>query len=163
MKGLTNYRITTRERIKDIKESVKVDQTLIDHYTFILEQYDSVIEKLDNEIAKLQDEKAHILQQLIKAPEELRALAKHLNELAEKRKNVTDNDKKVKRLKSLRDRLNAVTEQLENEGIDIKEAEERLDEFNKAEAAAKAAAEIAKDQLIAEAEAAARKAEGIEI
>lgn len=151
MKGLTSYKITTRIRLKSIADSKKVDESFIKHYTFILEHFDDIIAVHDKEIAKIEEEKAEVLKQFIEAPQQLKELNQHLAELAKKRRNVTDADGKVKRVKHLRDRLAALIQECEQDGINIDEVKENIEKLREegfVEKAPKRADEIAAEEAV---------------
>lgn len=131
MKGLATYKIKMKERLRSIAESKKVDEVLLKHYTFILEHSDEIIAKHDEEIAKIDNEKAKVLKQFIEAPELLKELNRHLAELATTRKEVTNKDSKVKKVKKLRQQLIDLEKQLKDDGVDIDEAEKKIENMER--------------------------------
>ena len=149
MKGLTTYKITTKERLKSIAESKKVNEVLLKHYTFIFEHFDEIIAKHDDEIAKIEDEKAEVLKQFIEAPQLLKELNQHLAELAITRKNVSNKDSKVKRVKVLRQRLSDLENQLKKDGINIDDVEKNIEDAAKEDERVAAAEKIIREEAIA--------------
>ena len=123
---------TIKDKIKDLVETRKVDESLIKHYTFILKHYDEIIAAHDKEIAKSDEAKAEILKQFVEAPEKLIQLSTHLAEMTKKigdTKDVaTGRKQKIKRIKSLRERLAVLQQECEAEGIDIEQAVKDLNE-----------------------------------
>ena len=153
MKGLANYKITTKRRLKSIAESKKVDEVLLKHYTFILEHFDEMVAKHDQEIFKIEEEKAELFKQFVEAPQLLKELAQHLDELTKTKKNVTGQDSKVKKFKDLRERLEKLTAEMKDEGIDINEVESKIEEATKEDERIAAEAKIAEDERVAKIEA----------
>lgn len=131
MKGCS-YNLTYKDKLKDLAETRKVDEALIKHYTFILEHYDEIISTHDKDIAEVEEKKAEILKQFIEAPEQLMQLSSHLTELQKKMKSIRDSAtgkvQKIKRVKSLRERLAALQQECEDEGIDIEQTIKDLNE-----------------------------------
>ncbi len=126
---MCSYHQTIKDKIKDLVETRKVDESLIKHYIFILEHFDDIITKHDIEIAKIDEQKAEIIKQFIEAPELLINLNKHLAEMTKRIGDVKDaasgKKQKIKRLNSLRERYAKLEEllkqQCEAEGTDAEE------------------------------------------
>lgn len=114
---------TIKDKIKDLVETRKVDETLIKHYTFILEHFEDIISRHDAEIVKVETEKAEILKQFIEAPEKLIQLNIHLAEMTKRIGDIKDaasgKKQKINRVKSLRERLAILEQECKAEGIDI--------------------------------------------
>lgn len=154
MKGITSYRITTKMRLKEIAEAKKIDDALIKHYTFIVEQYEKIIAKHDDEIAKIEAEKAEVFKQFIEAPQLLKELNQHIAELTKTRQTVTKKDAKVKKLRHLRERYEALKHQMVLDGINIEETKKNIDALEKNEAEKAAAAKKVDDEMAVAREAA---------
>lgn len=160
MKGLDTYKITLKERLKSIAETVKCDEVLLKHYTHIMEHFDAIIEKYDTEIAVIEEQKAEVLSQFIKAPELLKELAKHITEMAKKKQDIYANDKKVKRIKHLRDKLDLLEQTCRMEGINIEECLKNIAELEKQQEVETMEEELAEGQRQATEEMAAMKERG---
>lgn len=123
---------TIKDKIRDLIETRKIDESLIKHYIFILEHYDEIIAKHDTEIAVIDESKAEIIKQFIEAPEKLILLGTHLDEMTKKIGDIKDvasgKKQKIKRVKSLRERLATLQQECEAEGIDI---EQTVKDLNK--------------------------------
>ena len=145
MKGITTYRITTRERLKSIAESKKANEVLIKHYTFILEHFDDIIAVHDKEIAEIADVKAEILKQFIEAPQQLKELNQHLSTLKNSRQNITDRDSKVKRVKHMRERLANLEQECRAAGVNINETLKNITKYEKEKIVEREAAKKADD------------------
>jgi len=78
--------------------------------------------------AKIEEAKAEVLKQFIEAPILLKELANHIIELAKKKDVVTKKNQKIKQVKNLRQRLATLEAECKANGIDIKEAEQKLKE-----------------------------------
>lgn len=163
MKGLDTYKITLKERLKSIAETVKCDEVLLKHYTHILEHFDSIIEKYDSEIAIIEEQKAEVLNNFVKAPELLKRLAQHITEMAKKKQDICTNDKKVKRIKHLRDKLDLLEQTCRMEGINIEECLKHIADLEKQSEADAVEEAHAEGQRIADEEKAAAKARGEEV
>lgn len=133
---ICSYHQTIKDKIKGLIETRKIDESLIKHYIFILEHFDDIIAEHDKEIAKIDEAKAEILKQFIEAPEQLIQLNKHLAEMVKKivdtKDAATGKKQKVKRLKSLRERLAVMQQEFEADGIDIDQEIENLNKYNEA-------------------------------
>lgn len=137
MGKLTSHRQTTKDKLKSLAEDVKIGESLINHYTFILEHFDEVIASHDTEIAIIEAKKEEILKQFIAAPQELVTLAQHITKLQEKIINVKGIKQKTERTKNLRERLAALEQVCKAKGINIEQAIRDLNNYKTEEAAAK--------------------------
>lgn len=133
MGRLTSFKQSFKDKLKSLAEDVKIGESLINHYTFILEHFDEVIASHDAEIAVIDAKKEEVLQQFIAAPQELVTLAQHITKLKQKAKSIKDarsnKTGKIKRIKSLRERLAALQQECETEGIDIEQAIRDLENY----------------------------------
>lgn len=130
--NLCSHRQTIKDKIKDLVDTRKCSEALIKHYTFILEHFDDIIATHDKDIAVIEEKKAEIYKQLIEAPERLMQLNRHLAEMTKKIGDVKDTatgkKQKIKRVKSLRERLAVIQQECEAEGIDVEQAIKDLNE-----------------------------------
>ena len=128
---ICSYHQTVKDKIKDLIETRKIDESLIKHYIFILEHFDEIIAKHDKDIAEIEAVKAEILKQFVLAPENLIQLGLHLAEMTKKIGDVKDaatgKKQKINRVKSLRERLANLQAECEAENIDIEQAIKDLD------------------------------------
>lgn len=152
MKGLDTYTVTLKERLKGIAETVKCDEVLAKHYEHILNHFDSIIAMYDSEIAEIEERKTEVLNQFIKAPELLKELARHITELAKKKQDVCGNDKKVKKIRHLRGRLDLLEQACRMEGINIEECLKNIADLEKEQDAEAMAEKIAEGERVAEKE-----------
>lgn len=122
---ICSHHQTIKDKIKDLVETRKVDESLIKHYIFILEHFDEIVAAHDKEIAKIDGAKAEILKQFIEAPEQLIQLNIHLAEMTKKIGDTKDahsgKNQRIKRVKSLRERLAILQQECETEGIDVEQ------------------------------------------
>lgn len=120
-----SFKQTYKDKLKDLAETRKIDEALIKHYTFILEHFDEIIATHDKDIAEVEKKKAEILKQFIEAPKKLIQLNANLVELQKKAKTIRDSAtgkvQKIKRVKSLRERLVVLQQECKDEGIDIEQ------------------------------------------
>jgi chromosome segregation ATPase len=128
--GICSHKQTARQKIADLKETAKVDETLIKHYEHILAHFDAIDTELVDEIAVIQEKRETLLQQFIKAPEELIGLNKHLAEIQQRTKGVKDEvsgkTKKLNRFKSLSKKLKEMEQEFAAQGINVDEALEKM-------------------------------------
>lgn len=134
---ICSYHQTYKSKLKDLIETKKADEVLIKHYTFVLKDRDSIIAERDEKIAEAEKEKAEFLIEAVKAPKEIIQLNRHLAETQEKIESLksakTNRKQRIKRTKSLRERLAALQQKCEANGIDIEKEIENLNKFNEAE------------------------------
>lgn len=118
-----SYHQTVKDKIRSLVETKKCDEILIKHCNFVLECSEKIISEHNKEIAKIEAKKAEVLKDFTEAPEKLIRLNAHLAEMVEKITGIKDaasgKKQKIKRVKSLRERLVALQEECEAEGIDV--------------------------------------------
>ena len=121
--SIGSFKQTNQEKIKSLIETRKIDESLIKHYTFILNHFDEIIATHDKDIVVIEAKKAEILKQFIEAPEKLIQLNAHLAEIQKRIKDTkditTNRTQKINRIKSLRERLAVLKEECEAEGINV--------------------------------------------
>lgn len=135
MKNNSSYRSTTKMRLKEIAEAKKINEVLVKHYTFILTHFEEVIAKHDDAIAEIEAEKEEVLSQFIKAPQLLKELAQGIAQLQQTKRDVTNRNTKVKKLRNLRERYEALKHQIIFDGINIEETEKNIEALEKEKAA----------------------------
>ena len=117
--GCCTYKQTLQDKLKDIAETRKVTETLINHYTFILGNYDKIIAVHDKDIAIIEKAKAEVLKHFVEAPEKLKDLAKSLEGIQETRDVVIKKRQRIAQLKSLKERMANLRAECEADGIDV--------------------------------------------
>lgn len=129
-KNICSYKQSAKDKLADLKETAIVDETLIKHYEFILANFEKMQAELDDEIQVIQQKKDALLNQFVEAPEKLVELKKHLEEINRKRTDVKDEasgkTQKIAKLKILKAKLEKLTKEMEADGIDIEEMEEKI-------------------------------------
>ena len=160
MKGLDTYRVTLKMRLKEIAEAKKINEALLKHYNFILDYFDAIIIKYDDAIIEIEEKKEAMLKQFMEAPELLKDLGKHIEELAKSKKSVCDNDKKVKKVRFLREKLDMLEQTCRQEGINIEECLKSIRELEKMDAVDAMAEKIAEGERQAAQEKAEAEARG---
>lgn len=125
MSNICSWKQSTKDKLKDVAETLKIDRSLIRHYTFVTENFDELVAEQNKEIAKIEKKKAEILNEYNQAPIKIKELQTHLKLIQKKYGNIRDismnKKQKINRLKKLRERLAVLQEECEAEGIDVEE------------------------------------------
>lgn len=128
--NLCSFKQSAKQKLDDIKETIKVDVVLRKHYEFILANFEAMQAKLDDEIASIQLKKEQLLEQFIVAPERLVELAKHIAQLSNQgetiKDDVTGRKKTQAKYKNLKERLARMERQMTEDGINIDDVEAKI-------------------------------------
>ena len=112
---------TQQEKLRDLKQTIQGDESLISHYTHTLENLDERLKPYQQAIKSAQNSIAAIRHEFEEAPQKLIEYRRHLEKMRDKYDQLKDQiggkTNRLQRLKSLKEKIAKLEEELAADGV----------------------------------------------